>query len=78
LNSAVKNLEADYSQYKNYQTQKKNEVNQTNVSQNNVNQNSMLLPVQNYFANDPMLVTNGTTDSTNEPMPLLNSFSSFG
>ena len=78
LNSAVKNLEANYSQYQNsyqtaYQTQKKNQVNI-----NDVNQNSMLLPVQNYFADNPTLVTNGTSDSTNEPMPLLNSFSSFG
>jgi hypothetical protein len=75
LNSAVKNLEAEYSQYQNayqsaYQKQK--------ASVNDVNQNSMLLPVQNYFANNPTLVTNGTSDSTNEPLPLLNSFSSFG
>ena len=75
LNSAVKNLEAEYSQY---QTAYQSAYQKQKASVDDVNQNSMLLPVQNYFANNPTLVTNGTSDSTNEPLPLLNSFSSFG
>jgi len=79
LNSYVKNLEGEFTQNsnpnQNYQNQ--NYQNQ-NYQTSNVNQNSMLLPVQNYFANTPALVTSGTSDSINEPLPLLNSFSSFG
>ena len=58
------------------QNQNINQRQNQNVNQN-VNQNSMLLPVQNYFSNDPTLVTNGSK-TTDEPLPLLNSFSSFG
>lgn len=104
LNSAVKNLEGEFTSSKNsnqnsYQNsiqnpfknsyQNSNQNSNQNPYQNpyqnsnqngqyqNVNQNSMLLPVQNYFSNAPTLVTNAT-GSTDEPLPMLNSFSSFG
>jgi hypothetical protein len=82
LNSAVKNLEGEFTQNsnsnQNYQNSNVNQNSNQNYQNSNVNQNSMLLPVQNYFANAPALVTSATSDSINEPLPLLNSFSSFG
>ena len=66
LNNTMKNIESDVTTY----TQPK--------KTQNVSQNAMLLPVQNYFVNDPTLALNGKTESKNEPIPLLNSFSSFG
>jgi len=66
LNNTMKTIESDFTKYT-----------QPTKSQD-VSQNAMLLPVQNYFVNDPTLALNGKAESTNEPMPMLNSFASFG
>ena len=90
LNNTVKTIESKFSMPTSKQNSNQNIFNQNPLNQNSnqnifnqnsinpLNQNSMLLPVQNYFVNDPTLALNGKSDTTNEPMPLLNSFSSFG